>query len=424
MPARLSAFVLLILASSGFALDPAEVVVVFNSAVPASRDVAEHYRAKRNVPRENLIGLPLTDREDITRADYDAKLAGPLREKLADRKDTVKVVLTVYGVPLRVGPQLPTEADKTKLAGLNADLAETKATLTELEKADPKDVAKTTVAKLAVDRLTRTIQALSRRESKAAVDSELMLLWAPPYPLNRWAINPLYFQQSDALRRSRPPVLMTSRLDGPTPAIAKRLVDDAVAVEAVGLKGKVYMDARGIKFDKATGKNATGYDGYDESFRETAALLKAGGMDVTLDDKGPVFASGTCPDAALYAGWYSHAKYVNSCAFVKGAVAWHLASSEATTLRDDQSKVWCPNLLKAGVAATIGPVGEPYTIGFPKPAEFFGFLATGKYTLVECYAKTQLFASWMGVLVGDPLYNPFAKNPIVDEKDVVPSPTR
>ena len=424
MPARLSAFVLLILASSGFALDPAEVVVVFNSAVPASRDVAEHYRAKRNVPRENLIGLPLTDSEDITRADYDAKLAGPLREKLADRKDTVKVVLTVYGVPLRVGPQLPTEAEKTKLAGLNADLAETKATLTELEKADPKDVAKTTVAKLAVDRLTRTIQALSRRESKAAVDSELMLLWAPPYPLNRWAINPLYFQQSDALRRGRPPVLMTSRLDGPTPAIAKRLVDDAVAVEAVGLKGKVYMDARGIKFDKATGKNATGYDGYDESFRETAALLKAGGMDVTLDDKGPVFASGTCPDAALYAGWYSHAKYVNSCTFVKGAVAWHLASSEATTLRDDQSKVWCPNLLKAGVAATIGPVGEPYTIGFPKPAEFFGFLATGKYTLVECYAKSQLFASWMGVLVGDPLYNPFAKNPIVDEKDVVPSPTR
>ena len=38
--------------------------------------------------------------------------------------------------------------------------------------------------------------------------------------------------------------------------------------------------------------------------------------------------------------------------------------------------MWCPNLLKKGVAATVGPVAEPYTIGFPKPSEFFGALAT------------------------------------------------
>lgn len=80
--------------------------------------------------------------------------------------------------------------------------------------------------------------------------------------------------------------------------------------------------------------------------------------------------------------------------------------------------------MKAGVAATIGPVAEPYTVGFPKPAEFFGFLATGKYTIVECYAKSLLFASWMGVLVGDPLYNPFAKNPMLKESEVVASPKR
>ena len=54
-------------------------------------------------------------------------------------------------------------------------------------------------------------------------------------------------------------------------------------------------------------------------------------------------------------------------------------------------------------------MAEPYTVGFPKPAEFFGFLATGKYTLAECYAKTVLFASWMTALVGDPLYNPFKR---------------
>ena len=125
---------------------------------------------------------------------------------------------------------------------------------------------------------------------------------------------------------------------------------------------------------------------------------------------------------ALYCGWYSHANFVDCCEYVPGAIAWHLASSEAVTLRDGNSKVWCPNLLKKGVCATLGPVSEPYTIGFPKPAEFFGLIATGEYTLVECYARTMLFCSWMTVLVGDPLYTPFKGAGKLKVSDVVPSP--
>jgi hypothetical protein len=44
-------------------------------------------------------------------------------------------------------------------------------------------------------------------------------------------------------------VVLTCRLDGPTVEIAKRLVDDAIAVEAKGLVGDVVIDARGIPFD-------------------------------------------------------------------------------------------------------------------------------------------------------------------------------
>ena len=73
---------------------------------------------------------------------------------------------------------------------------------------------------------------------------------------------------------------------------------------------------------------------------------------------------------------------------------------------------------------TLGPVSEPYTIGFPKPAEFFGFLVTGEYTLVECYAKTLIFTSWQTTLIGDPLYNPYKKNPVLKVADVKPSPAR
>ena len=135
-----------------------------------------------------------------------------------------------------------------------------------------------------------------------------------------------------------------------------------------------------------------------------------------------LFAPGSCPECALYCGWYSHANFIDCCRFVKGAVAWHLASSEAVSLRRPDVKYWCKNLLEKGACATLGPVAEPYTVGFPKPAEFFGFLATGKYTLAECYGKTVLFASWMGTLIGDPLYNPYKTNPRLKESDVKPSP--
>jgi uncharacterized protein (TIGR03790 family) len=216
---------------------------------------------------------------------------------------------------------------------------------------------------------------------------------------------------------------MTCRLDGPNVELVKRLVDQAVETEARGLDGKVYVDARGIPFNPTDRGAGSGYGGYDESMREMARLLEQDGkMVVTLDDQPELFAPGSCPDCALYCGWYSLANYVDCCKFVPGAVAWHLASSEAVSLRDPKSNLWCKQLLEHGVAATLGPVAEPYTIGFPKPAEFFGTLVTGDYTLVETYWRTEMFASWMTVLVGDPLYTPYAKSRKLKIEQVQPSP--
>jgi uncharacterized protein (TIGR03790 family) len=419
---RLALVALLALAPAAPALEPKDVFVVANRNVPESREVADHYLAKRTVPADNLILLDLPTGEDITRADYDAKLAGPLREALKGRKDAAKVILTVYGVPLRVGRPEPTAEEKAELAKLAPDLDAARKAVAELEKdtaADPKELA---AARAKRDALDRKRRALSHDESRASVDSELMLLWWDSYPLDRWVPNPLYFQASDRYRKAVPPVVLTARLDGPSPEIAKRLVDDAVAVEAKGLTGRVVIDARGNRFDPKGTDSGHGYGGYDESMRETARLFEKSALPVTLDDQGAVLPAGAATGVAIYCGWYSHANFVDCCEYVPGAVAWHLASSEAVTLRNPQSKVWCPNLLRKGVAATVGPVAEPYTVGFPKPAEFFGMLGTGEHTLVECYARSMLFCSWMTVLVGDPLYTPFAKNPQVKPADVQPSP--
>lgn len=414
-----------ILPANAAALEPANVWLIVNKNVPESRRVADHYIAKRGVPKGNVVTLDLPAGENITRADYDAKLAGPLRDALKNHKDQAKVLLSTFGVPLRVEGQPPTAEEKAELDKLRPDLAAARKRLIELEKSKDADKKQLEMIRSEVNRLAAREAVIAHAESHACVDSELMLLWWPQYKLERWVANPLYFQASDTYRQSCPPVLMTARLDGPTAAIAVRLVDDAIAAEAKGLDGNVVIDARGIPYDpNPKGKIDTGhgYGGYDESFREAAKLLESAGMKVTLDQKNEVLPAGSAKGVALYAGWYSHGKFVDCCEYVPGAVAWHLASSEAITLRKPDSPLWCPNLLKKGVAATLGPVAEPYTVGFPKPAEFFGLLATGQYTLVECYARSTTLCSWMMVLVGDPLYNPFKKNPRLKPTDVQPSP--
>jgi uncharacterized protein (TIGR03790 family) len=91
-----------------------------------------------------------------------------------------------------------------------------------------------------------------------------------------------------------------------------------------------------------------------------------------------------------------------------GAVGYHIASSECATLKGD-SQVWCKRMLEEGAAATLGPVDEPYVQAFPLPELFFGLLLEGHLSLAEVYALATPYWSWKMVLVGDPLYRPFAQ---------------
>jgi hypothetical protein len=75
--------------------------------------------------------------------------------------------------------------------------------------------------------------------------------------------------------------------------------------------------------------------------------------------------------------------------------------------------------LADGCAATLGPVREPYLSAFPSANEFFALLMCGRFTLAECYAYTVPMLSWQMMLLGDPLYRPFAVNPVLDSDDVV-----
>jgi len=423
------------------ALEGKDVYILANKSMPASIDVARHYAARRHVPPEQIVTLDLPTGEDISRADFNTRLRGPLRAALAPHRDQIKVLLTVHGVPLRVGPLQPSEEEKQKLEQLRPVIARTmeeqrsaqelvkkcEAELKEskgVEDAARLEQHRKNLKILAerMETLREAERALSHAESQAAVDSELSLLWWEDYPLSRWQDNLLNFQVPESARKLKPPIVMVARLDGPNPELAKRLVDQAVEVEAKGLEGKACIDARGIAYDPKADPGF-GYGGYDASLRELAGLLqRETDIDTSLDDKPTLFPPDSCADCALYCGWYSLANYVACCRFTPGAVAYHIASSEAVSVRDPKCKYWCKNLLEAGAVATMGPVAEPYTIGFPKPAEFFGLLLTGRFTLIECYYKTLYLNSWMTVLIGDPLYRPYGKRPRLDMEKVRPSP--
>ena len=203
---------------------------------------------------------------------------------------------------------------------------------------------------------------------------------------------------------------MVGRLDGPTPAIAMRLVDDALEVEKAGLHGVCYLDARGL-----TGESHGGnYVWFDQHLIRLYDLLRQySDMKVVLDKKPELFPQGSCPEAALYCGWYSLRKYVPAFTWQRGAVGYHVASAEASTLKQPGSQVWCQRMLEEGVAATLGPVAEPYLGSFPLPDLFFPILMTGELPLLEVYFRTVPHVSWMQILIGDPLYQPFKDRPAI-----------
>ncbi len=203
-------------------------------------------------------------------------------------------------------------------------------------------------------------------------------------------------------------VLMVARLEAPSPELVLKQIDASIEAEENGLEGVVYLDARKPRPEKAAPGT---YDQTEQAINDLAARLKNfTDLDVRLDTNGEMFKREDCEDpCALYCGWYSVNNFRDIFTFVPGAVAYHIASFEAVSLKTGPS--WCPNLLEHGVAATLGPTFEPYLTSFPATEEFYSLVLTGQFTMAECYYYTLPYSSWAQVFVGDPLYTPYRKNP-------------
>ena len=363
-----------------------QVVIVVNDTEPESRPLAEYYAQRRGVPTNQICVIHARAAETITRREFHDDVQEPIlrfltRQGLLSQRpgsindpvlgklptletvaSKVTVLALIYGVPLRIESD-PSIAEKT-------------------QPGRPKEM----------------------NRNEAAVDSELALLPTIGLPLAGALRNPFFDipapQFGPPLNRE---MLLVGRLDGPTPVVVRRMIDDALRVEQSGLHGRAYFDARGIH-DK-------GYAEGDTWIKESCRLFRQAGFESDLDDHPEVFGSDyPMTDVAVYAGWYAGNVtgpfQRETFRFRPGAIAYHIHSSSGASVRS-RVAYWVGPLLDKGAAATMGNVFEPYLAMTPHVDLFFQRLLAGSTFLEAAYAS-QPVLSWQTTFVGDPLYRPFA----------------
>jgi len=361
------------------------VVVVYNTQVSGSKDVADHYAEMRHIPAGQVVGFKMSTNEEISRDEYIQELETPVRQFLEKEKllvfepstddaggmrrlqsAKIRYIVLCYGVPLKIAGNNATEPGEEKL------------------------------------------QEVLRRND-AAVDSELCFLpWPDPHRMLAGFIpNPCYGTTNADVINPGKGLLMVARLDGPNAKIARGLVDKAMQAENDGLWGRAYFDMRGLAKDDP-------YHAGDVWIATAARAAVLSGFETVLDDKPPTFSAGfPMSQIALYAGWYdvnaSGPFAQSNVDFMPGAFAYHLHSFSAQTLRSTTNH-WCGPLLAKGATATMGCVNEPFLGGTPNIGIFFPRWLSG-FSFGEAAYACQGALSWQTTVIGDPLYRPFGKSP-------------
>lgn len=375
--------------SVAWALTPQQVAVVYNAASPLSEQSARMYAAVRHVPQENLVALEglKPTAQTISRSDYERLVAEPLLQTAAQRSwqwpaaraavgQRMAAMVLMPDLPLRIGEQVarpvPKKPDGTP----------------DYRVRPPEDAA--------------------------ALDSELALLGAT-YPLTGALNNPFY-KKDAAIEQAKPPVLAVCRIDAPNEATIHRMIQTPVVAERKGLWGWTVVDEGGP------------YPQGDAYFKAVAALARQNGQPLFYETSKETLAPAypLMPHTAVYFGWYSHLAdgpfapaAPASFTFESGAVACHLHSFSCTDIKDGRQ--WAPALLSRGAVVTTGNVAEPLLAGCLDFAVFYDRLLKG-YTVAEAGLMAMPSLSWQAIVIGDPLYRPYAvlragkgdtKNPFV-----------
>lgn len=356
-------------------------LVLYNQNVADSRKLAAYYSKVRNIPFSNLVGFKCTTREIISRSDYEKLIMTPLKDLFqknhwwesskAEGSDKIssngriKFVAIMYGMPLKI------LSDPVRRKSGNSG----------------------------------TIRGHGNNDA-SSVDSEIACLGIELKKLNGAISNP-YFRSSKA--GGSPKSLLVSRIDGPDFENAKRLIDDAIAVEETGLWGHAVLDIANLAQEKGQA-----YITGDRWLENCGDFYQRAGIPVIYDRFSSLIPGGfpLGDDVILYFGWYAanaQGPFANTkFKFKRGAIAAHIHSYSASTLRTTL-KHWSGPLVARGACAVLGNVYEPL-LQMTTYLDIFNARLLAGFTFVESAWIATPVLSWMQVMIGDPLYQPFKSN--------------
>src|SRR5256885_4570440 len=351
-------------------------IVVFNKDVPESVELAKFYAQKRDIAQDHLVGLSISKTEEISRDEYDTMIRDPLRVVFKERgwwklneprggpisvaNNSIRFVAIIKGVPLKIRAAADYPGDKP-------------------------------------------VRPPIGNRNDASVDSEVAALGAFANQISGPLPNP-YFQSYRAIAEAEnSAVLLVCRLDAPEVATVRRMITDAVETEKIGLWGRAFIDG--------AHNSTTGLGLGDRWLAEVRDQLHKVGVPVVYEDTPEIFPNSyPMTDCALYFGWYagtvSGPFTQPDFRFAPGAVAVHIHSFSASTLHDENAN-WAGPLLTKGAAATIGNVYEPY-LQLTAHLDVFNDRLLHGFTFAESAYMSVQTVSWMSVMVGDPLYRPYA----------------
>tara|TARA_B110000305_G_C19415761_1_gene627906 strand:+ start:14 stop:1270 length:1257 start_codon:yes stop_codon:yes gene_type:complete len=247
------------------------------------------------------------------------------------------------------------------------------------------------------------------RISRSAIDTELSLLAYPNYPLMGWIPNP-FFNIKNPNYLTRNSTIKVSRLDGPTFKASRKIIDNSIEAEKKGLIGRAYIDR---------GEDTLLVERW---LQQTSDRLKGEGFDLDIDTEEALFSKTNRFDApALYFGWHQYNAeglwLDDRIELPVGSIFFHIHSFSGTTARSTHNS-WVGPLINKGVTATMGNVFEPYLELTHHPHLFLDALLDGK-TLADAAYYSLPALSWQSILIGDPLYRPFAKK-LTEQINTIP----
>jgi uncharacterized protein (TIGR03790 family) len=327
------------------------VLVVANSAVPASVQLAQIYMAGRHIPPGNLVSVSLSaDPNTFTIAqtpDLQTELFAPVASAIKNLHTAgtrIDFVVMMYGTPYLV-------SGGGSFSGYSVDgiMSQAKGT----------------------------------------------------FPSSGATFNPYYGLTTPFSSDTYNMVLVT-RLDGRSVADVNGLITNGLTCDGTHPHGEFFFDVDPTKSD--------GYTVFNTAMQTAQAQLAAAGFDAQIDNTNAFVAP---PNPLIgYVSWGSNDAHFSLAAyhaltFVPGGIAETAVSTSASNIRTPgggQSQI--ADLIHQGVTGVHGDVTEPFLNAIPDPPSVFAAYTAGR-TLGESFWAGLSEIVWKEVVIGDPLCTPY-----------------